>query len=55
MVGWYYRLNGHESEQTPGHSKGQGGLECCKTRQWEAFMIQPKEKVIQEKENESIV
>ena len=29
MVGWYHRLNGHESEQTLGDSEGQGSLECC--------------------------
>ena len=29
MVGWYHRLNGHEFEQTPGDSEGQGSLECC--------------------------
>ena len=28
MVGWHHQLNGHESEQTPGDSEGQGGLEC---------------------------
>ena len=22
MVGWHHRLNGHESEQTPGYSEG---------------------------------
>ena len=26
MVGWHHRLNGHEFEQTPGHSEGQGCL-----------------------------
>ena len=26
MVGWHHRLNGHEFEQTPGHSEGQGSL-----------------------------
>ena len=26
MVGWHHRLNGHDSEQTPGDSKGQGSL-----------------------------
>ena len=26
MVGWHHWLNGHESEQTPGDSEGQGGL-----------------------------
>ena len=29
MVGWHHRLNGHEFEQTPGNSKGQGRLACC--------------------------
>ena len=29
MVGWHHRLNGHEFEQTPGDSGGQGGLACC--------------------------
>ena len=29
MVGWHYRLNGCEFEQTLGVSDGQGGLACC--------------------------
>ena len=29
MVGWHHRLNGHESESTPGVGDGQGGLMCC--------------------------
>ena len=29
MVGWHHRLNGHEFEQTPGDSEGQGGLGYC--------------------------
>ena len=29
MVGWHQRLNGHEFEQTPGDSEGQGSLACC--------------------------
>ena len=28
MVGWYYRLDGHEFEQTLGDSAGQGSLVC---------------------------
>ena len=28
MVGWYYRLHGHEFKQTPGDGKGQGSLMC---------------------------
>ena len=29
MVGWIHWLKGHEFEQTPGDSEGQGSLECC--------------------------
>ena len=29
MVGWHYQLNGHEFEQTPGESEGQGRVVCC--------------------------
>ena len=29
MVTWNHQLGGHESEQTPGDSKGQGSLVCC--------------------------
>ena len=29
MVGWHHRVNGHEVEQTPGDSEGQGSLACC--------------------------
>ena len=28
IVGWHRWLNGHESEQTPGDSEGQGRLAC---------------------------
>ena len=28
MVRWYYQLNGHEFEQTPGVDEGQGSLAC---------------------------
>ena len=28
MVGWHHCLNGHEFEQTPGDSEGQGSLAC---------------------------
>ena len=28
MVGWEHQLNGHEFEQTPGDSEGQGSLAC---------------------------
>ena len=29
MDGWHHQLNGHEFEQTPWDSKGQGSLACC--------------------------
>ena len=29
MVGWHYRLNRHEFEQTLGDGEGQGSLACC--------------------------
>ena len=29
MVGWHHLLNGHEFEQSPGDSEGQGNLACC--------------------------
>ena len=29
MVGWHYRLNGHEFESTPGVENQQEGLVCC--------------------------
>ena len=29
MVRQHQLLNGHESEQTPGDSEGQGSLACC--------------------------
>ena len=28
MVGWHHRLNGHEFEQAPGDSEGEGSLVC---------------------------
>ena len=28
MAGWHHRLDGHELENTPGVSDGQGGLVC---------------------------
>ena len=29
MAGWHHRLDGCESEWTPGVGDGQGGLGCC--------------------------
>ena len=34
MVGWHYWLNGHEFEQAPGDSEGQGGLVRCRFDPW---------------------
>ena len=31
MIGWHHQLNGHEFEQTPGDSEGQGSLAHCST------------------------
>ena len=30
MVGWHYRLDGHEFEQASGVGDGQGSLACCR-------------------------
>ena len=38
MVGWQYRINGHEFEQTPGDSEGQGSPACsslCGHKEWD--------------------
>ena len=32
MVGWHHLLNGHQFEQTPGDSEGEGSLACCSPR-----------------------
>ena len=29
IAGWHHQLNGHEFEQTPGDSEGQGNLARC--------------------------
>ena len=29
MVGWHHQPNGHEFEQAPRDSDGQGSLACC--------------------------
>ena len=37
LVGWHYKLNGYEFEQTPGDSEGQGSLMSCSPwghKQW---------------------
>ena len=33
MVGWHHRLNGHEFEQTPGDTEGQGSPEYILDRE----------------------
>ena len=32
LVGWNHRFDGHEFEQAPGDSEGQGSLACCSPR-----------------------
>ena len=32
MARWHHRLNGHEFEQTPADSEGQGSPACCSSR-----------------------
>ena len=32
MDGWHHRLNGHETEPTPGDNGGQRSLACCYPR-----------------------
>ena len=34
MVGWHSRLYGHQFEQAPGDTEGQGGLGCCSPWGW---------------------
>ena len=29
MIGWHHQLNGHEFDQTPEDTEGQGSLACC--------------------------
>ena len=29
MIGWHHQINGHEFEQTPGDSEGQGSMVRC--------------------------
>ena len=45
MVGWHYWLSGHEFEQTPGDSEGQGSLAFfrreCLLPQWEIVAFIP--------------
>ena len=32
IVGWHYRLDGHEFEQAPRDDEGWGSLVCCSPR-----------------------
>ena len=38
MVGWHYRLDGHELEQALGVGDGQGGQACCMG--WQSMGLQ---------------
>ena len=49
MVGWLHPFSGHEYEQTPGDSEGQGSLACCSpwtiySWTWEPFKDQEMKK-----------
>ena len=52
IVGWYHQFKGHEFEQTPGDSEGQGSLVCCRPRghrvrhNWEAKQVGLPEKSV---------
>ena len=37
MIGWHHQRSGHEFEQTPGDSEGQGSLVCCSSwgKEWD--------------------
>ena len=45
MVGWHHRLSGHEFEQAPGDSEGQGSLACCSS--WGRKELDTTERLIQ--------
>ena len=32
MVGWHHQFKGHQFEQAPRDSEGQGSLACCSPR-----------------------
>ena len=42
MVGWHYQLNGHELEQAPGDSEGQGSLVCLSS--WDCKKLDTAER-----------
>ena len=37
MIGWHHRLGGHEFEQAPGDSGGQGSLAYCSS--WDCSVL----------------
>ena len=42
MIGWHHRLNGHESEQTPGNGEGLGSLRAAVhgvTKSWTLYCV----------------
>ena len=45
MVGWHHRLSGHEFEQAPGDTVGQGRLACCSS--WGRKELDTTERLIQ--------
>ena len=49
MVGWQQQLDGHEFEQTPGVSEGQGNLVCCMESQKVRFNLVIEQQPIRRK------
>ena len=43
MAGWHHRLDGRESEWTPGFGDGQGGLACCDS--WDHKVLDTTERL----------
>ena len=53
MVGWHLWLNGHEFEQTPGDSEGQGCLMCCSPPLYESNICCKKIKCFETEQKNS--
>ena len=56
MVGWHHWLNGHEFEQVPGDSEGQGSLVCRSPwgsqRVWQDLLTKQQQQIDQWKRTE---
>ena len=49
MVGWHYRLDGHELEQALGDGDGQGSLVCCGP--WGKKELDPMDRATEQQQN----